>query len=436
MRSVGLGEVAKRISSQGATASQASDMMRASDGIVLREYFRAYQGEYVAYIDLSSRLDSICAKLATARDLGLQAAPSVDSRHRLADGDEILVLRYPTQRGERLLRAADVPIDFSDVGVQRLLHDARVLAEHSLYHRYARGDYHWLVGAESGAPFWDDWQALDKGTPADIEEFLENMQRTVTQRSAKVQASLNARGKARLVDAFGASKVLLPVIHPVSATAARENARLAHQVGCRGIFLINQGTDEAGVFSLVLEIRREFPSLWVGVNILGEAPADVLTRGLAACEGRLDGIWTDNAGVTSAPKAPLAAAFWSARVAARWHGLYFGGTAFKYQPDVAAADLPAVARRAGGYMDAVCTSGPGTGLAASIDKVERMREGLDDTKALALASGVTPDNVTTYLPYVDAFLVGTGIEREFGVFDQDRLEAVQRAISSWSPASP
>ena len=244
---------------------------------------------------------------------------------------------------------------------------------------------------------------------------------------------LNARGKIRLVDVFGSSKVLLPVIHPISERAARENARLAHEAGCPGVFLINQGTDEAGVFSLVREIRRDFPSLWVGVNILGELPADVLARGLAACDGRLDGIWSDNAGVGAAPKAPLAAAFWSARIAARWHGLYFGGTAFKYQPEVAAADLPAVARRAGRYMDAICTSGPGTGVAAGIDKVERLREGLGDAKALALASGVTSDNVATYLPYVDAFLVGTGIEREFGVFDPNRLATLQRAISSWVP---
>lgn len=70
----------------------------------------------------------------------------------------------------------------------------------------------------------------------------------------------------------------------------------------------------------------------------------------------------------------------------------------------------------------------GTGQAADIDKVCAMREGLGDG-ALALASGVTPENVRAYLPYVDAFLVGTGIEASFGVIDETKLAALLRAMA-------
>ena len=49
----------------------------------------------------------------------------------------------------------------------------------------------------------------------------------------------------------------------------------------------------------------------------------------------------------------------------------------------------------------------------------------------SLASGVTPDNVGDYLPYVDAYLVATGIEEEFGVLDPARTKALADKVHGW-----
>lgn len=72
-------------------------------------------------------------------------------------------------------------------------------------------------------------------------------------------------------------------------------------------------------------------------------------------------------------------------------------------------------------MDVVCNSGPGAGKPADIGKVAAMRAGMGDA-ALALPSGVPAENVTAYLRYANAFLVGTGIEAAFGVLDRSRVE--------------
>ena len=56
-----------------------------------------------------------------------------------------------------------------------------------------------------------------------------------------------------------------------------------------------------------------------------------------------------------------------------------------------------------------------------------MRAGLGD-HAMALASGVTPKNVQVYMPYVQAFLVGTGIEQKLGVLDPAKIEALLHAM--------
>ena len=233
----------------------------------------------------------------------------------------------------------------------------------------------------------------------------------------------------RIAEVFGTSPVLLPVVHPISRDAALEALHIAHACGVRGVFLIDQGMHERDVLQLIREVRDRWPSLWIGLNLLSRSPTKMLTttfnRGIL-----IDGIWSDNADIDERKvDAPHIAAerFLTVRKAAPWSGLYFGGVAFKYQREVAPEDLGAAASAAAPYVDVLCTSGPGTGHAADVEKVRALRAGLGD-HAMALASGITPENVQSYLPYVQAFLVGTGIEQRLGVFDSVKIEALMRAM--------
>lgn len=232
----------------------------------------------------------------------------------------------------------------------------------------------------------------------------------------------------RIAQVFGTARVLLPVVHPVDRATALASIATVHAAGARGAFLIDQGMSEADVLRLIVEVRERFPSLWIGVNLLSRSPADALTTALDRCEGRIDGIWADNARIDERSAAqPAAAAFVDARRARGWDGLFFGGVAFKYQREVAFADLGRAAALAHDYMDVICTSGAGTGKAADPTKVRAMREGARGT-AIALASGVTPENAAAYVPYVQAYLVGTGIESSFGVIDAAKLAALLTAL--------
>ena len=230
----------------------------------------------------------------------------------------------------------------------------------------------------------------------------------------------------RIVDVFGQPAVLLPVVHPIHRQAALDAVRAAHTLGIKGVFLINQPMSDGELFPLAREVRQQFPTLWLGLNLLGQSPISALSGALNAC-GTIDGLWTDNAGIEARRVRSEADSFVAARAAKRWHGLYFGGVAFKYQREIADGDLEAVARTAAPYVDVLCTSGPGTGQAADVAKIRSLRGGLGDG-AMAIASGVTADNVKQYLPYVQAFLVGTGIEKSFGVFDPVKMEALLRAM--------
>ncbi len=405
---------------------------REPDTLVVRS------SEYEIRVGRLGFLQLIMENLATLRSYSLTVAPEVVGCIPLHEEnrDGILVLRYAACRGERLRRAHTTSEPFNEAARQRFRHEMQVLADHGKIHPYARGLMHWLVSSETGTLLLAEWVVVRDAEADERRELLEIVDELLARRSQP--SGLQRPGGPppqpvgnRIEEVFGTRRVLLPVVHPVGQREALASVRVAVEAGCKGVFLIDQGMTADQVLALVMVVRREHPALWVGLNLLGRSPAEVLRLGLDACAGRLDGIWSDNAGIDGDGAAPAGAAvaFRDARRERAWTGLYFGGVAFKYQRPVAPERLAAVAATAVGYMDVVCTSGPGTGKAAEVGKVAAMRNGMGAAPALALASGIDEGNVRDYLPYVDAYLVGTGIEHEFGVLDPARVARLQAVLS-------
>lgn len=230
---------------------------------------------------------------------------------------------------------------------------------------------------------------------------------------------------------FGRSRVFLPVIHPVTKETAIQSIDTAVRAGADGIFLINQGMSSLQVLNFIPEVRRRHESLWIGVNLLGSEPEEVM--GLIASLP-VGGIWSDNAYIDElSDEQPSGERFRKARRMTGWQGLYFGGVAFKYQREVPAALLPDAARKATPWMDVITSSGPGTGCAASVDKAKALRSGAG-THPLALASGVSPENVEGVLPYVDVYLVASEIEtaKYSGVLVPERTRLLAERIHGYS----
>ena len=233
---------------------------------------------------------------------------------------------------------------------------------------------------------------------------------------------------------FRRSRVFLPVIHPVSTETALDSIQTAIASGADGIFLINQGMSTSQVLDFIPEVYRRHESLWIGINLLGSNPEEVI--GLIA-DLPVGGIWSDNASIDEHSDAqPAGERFRQARQQSGWDGLYFGGVAFKYQRDVPDALLPAAAKNASPWMDVITSSGPGTGYAASVEKAKALRFGAD-THPLALASGVSPENVAEFLPYVDAYLVASEIEtsKYSGVLVPERTKLLADRIHAWNADS-
>jgi uncharacterized protein len=399
--------------------------------------------EFAIRVGSSQSMEAIAASLAQVAAFALSIAPSVVEIVPLDAFDSVLVTRYAACAGERLAGIETTAAPFREAASERFRADMQKLVDHGLVHPYARGEFHWLISSETGTLVLDSWEALRECSAAEGRELMGNVDRILASRrqaspSAKPAASVQAAAsrttttRSRIEEVFGCPRVLLPVIHPVDEATAMASVRVARGAGVRGIFLINQGMSAEQVLELVMVVRARYPELWVGVNLLGVPPARVLDWGLEVCGNRLDGIWADNAAIEEdSVVQPMAQSLVAARRGHGWSGLYFGGVAFKYQREVQAANLGRAAAAALPYMDVICTSGPGTGQAAEAQKVIAMRSGVGDAVALALASGVSEANVADYLPYVDAYLVGTSLEHAFGVLDPARVARLHRTIMAY-----
>ena len=230
---------------------------------------------------------------------------------------------------------------------------------------------------------------------------------------------------SRYQQVFPGRHAVLPVIHVDSPDQALRSAQVARAAGSDGVFLINHTMRDDALLAIHEAVADAHPGWWVGVNCLGMTPERVF----AAVSPKVAGVWADNARIDEGREdQPYAERVLAIRQARAPGCLYFGGVAFKYQRPV--EDLEAACRVAARHMDVVTTSGPGTGHAADLEKIRRMKRALANTP-LAIASGITPENVGDYLPHADAFLVATGISESFTELDPARVRALVERVRSF-----
>lgn len=209
--------------------------------------------------------------------------------------------------------------------------------------------------------------------------------------------------------------MILPVIHYQSDEQALRNAEVAFDAGCDGVFLIHMRGQNALLAAPARAIKARWPDKLVGVNYLGWDTAGAVAANI---DDGLDMTWTDNQLTHSSGDDLQDARRVHAAMAAKPGHLVFTGVAFKHQrkePHPVQAAQMAVEH---GFIPT--TSGPATGVAAEVTAVRALREGLD-VAPLAIASGITPDNVAEFAPNLSHILVASGVSSSFYEFDFEKL---------------
>lgn len=225
-----------------------------------------------------------------------------------------------------------------------------------------------------------------------------------------------------------AGPAILPVIHTLDTEQAARNVRVAMREGAHGVFLINHDFAHEQLLAIIRDVRSLFPWLWLGVNFLGVTGKDAfpILGELEQTGCLIDAYWADDARIDERVETQVEAEeIDTVRASSGWSGMYFGGTAFKKQRDVAEEHYAVSAEIACRHMDVVTTSGVATGKAADLSKIETFRAACGD-RPLGIASGVTPENVHLYAPLLDAILIATGINHDddFYNINPERLRDV------------
>ncbi|MEJ8837616.1 hypothetical protein [Ramlibacter sp. AN1133] len=222
--------------------------------------------------------------------------------------------------------------------------------------------------------------------------------------------------------------LILPVVHHLNSELSLTQARLALEHGADGVFLIShQGLDQA-----VLQVAARLRHAWsqpvaatgelpfVGVNLLQTNNPGALEM---AARLRLDGVWFDSPGVNSHGATPRTKKL--VEDIQRYPDVtVFGSVAFKYQPDE--PDPAGASREALKLGMLPTTSGDATGMAPELSKIQSMSAAVKGR--LAVASGMNPENVSAYVPFVSHILVATGISHDEHTFDPARLDRFVAAV--------
>ena len=222
---------------------------------------------------------------------------------------------------------------------------------------------------------------------------------------------------------FARLPVLLVVIHAYTWEQVERNVTIALDAGADGVFLIAGKMDWQELSACYKKVRVRFPDAWIGLNFLDLNPEEAFDSAPLG----VNGLWVDNAGTQPDRNGVLYCQTIQPFREERPDLLYFGGVAFKYQYEV--ADVAAAARASLTWVDVVTTSGEATGQAPDVGKIRAMKEAIDNAP-LAIASGITPENVGDYLGICDCFLVATGISSSAAELDRVRVAKLVARLAS------
>jgi predicted TIM-barrel enzyme len=209
---------------------------------------------------------------------------------------------------------------------------------------------------------------------------------------------------------------IYPVIHFLDRKTAWDQAEIIKQCGADGVFLINHFGDDTQVLDIAWEIKQRYihDNFAIGINLLNTMPS-VAAR--FAIQNSLDMIWADDMGVSSQGITDEGIIV-SALAQGTPEVKFFASVAFKYQRTETDPVSAAYNATNAGFI--ATTSGAATGSAPDLAKIISMSYG--GNSVLAIASGMTPDNISKYAPYLSYVLVATGVSKSDYCVDEDKLK--------------
>lgn len=226
-------------------------------------------------------------------------------------------------------------------------------------------------------------------------------------------------------------KWVLPVVHHLDWATSYSQACLALSCGADGVFFISHNDCLAEeLLKPALDTKEKFPDKSIGLNFLGK---NALSAYELVQKAQLDMVWSDYPGVSSKGASLMASGISQKMREAAKGPLFFGSVAFKYQSEEPNPAQAVIEAHKLGMIPT--TSGSATGVCADPQRIRQMAQALlefrnslkattdqSDSQSLALASGLTTENVENYIDWVSHYLVATGISLDEHHFCPEKLQ--------------
>ncbi len=195
-----------------------------------------------------------------------------------------------------------------------------------------------------------------------------------------------------------------------------------------GDAIVYEGSDYRKLDQVLASVREKYPDKVIGVNYLGATISYIETFELAK-KHKCQIAWTDYSGIDLVKEAPEISLH--DIVNTKPEGVFYvSGIHMKYltlRNEIKSIEQSA--RQAIGWMDGVTITGPGTGQATDPEKARRTRAVIGD-HPMGAASGVSPENVSTLVAYIDYMLVNSSIADPNRRIVPERLKALRDAITA------
>jgi hypothetical protein len=202
---------------------------------------------------------------------------------------------------------------------------------------------------------------------------------------------------------------LIPVIHMLNKEQVFANVETCLSNDIEKVFLINHSVSIYDLLVCAADVKEQY-DIWVGINPLGMNVDYAIQMPLA-----FDGMWCDQTLDSE-----------TSVIHRKFEGQLFTGLAFKYQAQP--TDLEKACIEAVVASDVAVTSGIGTGYAADVNKVRQIKEFIGH-HPLAIASGVSADNVDDYKGVADYLMVASSFTDHNEMIIPDKLRALRDKLS-------
>lgn len=205
---------------------------------------------------------------------------------------------------------------------------------------------------------------------------------------------------------------LTPVIHVKNQEQVFKNIEICIDARVGLCWLIGHGIDNLELIRIAYKAKQKYKDINIGINCLGMKYDDV-----SIFASFIDYVWTDNC--YAEPR----------DLEVRSGHIYFGGVAFKYQNPRFSLEDDCI--NAINFVDVITTSGDATGSPPTLDKIKLIHSYVNPHQ-IAIASGINKDNISQFLPYVDYYLVATGISKSWDELDIDKVQELQKIIERFN----